>query len=70
LKSEVNELKKGKEGGITLFDFNTLMEGDQLEAYELVKAEVAKKTLSLVSKQKFLESYIYIYINIASSHLL
>ncbi len=44
MKSEVNELKKGKEGGITLFDFNTLMEGDQLEAYELVKATEAKKS--------------------------
>jgi len=43
LKAEVNELKKGKEGGITLFDFNGLAEGDQLEAYELVKAEAPKK---------------------------
>ena len=43
MKAEVNELKKGKEGGITLFDFNTLMEGDQLEAYELVKADAPKK---------------------------
>lgn len=39
LKDEVNELKKGKEGGLSLFGFDSLMEGDVLEAYEISKDE-------------------------------
>lgn len=43
LKAEVNEMKKGKECGISLFNYDQFMEGDILEAYEIVKAEVKKE---------------------------
>ncbi len=37
MKDEVNELKKGKEGGLSLFNYDAFLEGDIIEAYDILK---------------------------------
>lgn len=41
-KDEVNEIKKGKECGISLFGYEEYKVGDIIEAYEIAKQQQTK----------------------------